>query len=162
MLRHLHPARRSKRESARSYRTSRGVGGRETNRQSVFGGRAGGLRCANKRCRIFRNFGHCGLPAWLRGRYPATDLAGSSGKSMGVVGAPDTADLSNVELSPDGKRVAVNRAVNGNQDIWLIDAARSVPTRLTLDAANDALPVWSPDGSRVVFTSNRKGVFNLY
>ena len=63
-----------------------------------------------------------------------------------------------MELSPDGKRVAVFRAVNGNRDIWLTDAARGVPTRFTFDAAYDSWPVWSPDGSRVVFQSNRKGV----
>jgi serine/threonine protein kinase len=85
-----------------------------------------------------------------------------SGKSVGTIGAPDEAGLNNVELSPDGKRVAVNRAVTGNRDIWLIDAARGVPTPFTFDAASDGLPVWSADGSHVVFTSNRRGVFNLY
>ena len=85
-----------------------------------------------------------------------------SGESLGVIGTPDVTGLSQVELSPDGKRVAVNRAVNGNQDVWLIDAARGVPTRFTFDGANDFRPVWSPDGGRVVFTSNRQGVYNLY
>ena len=85
-----------------------------------------------------------------------------SGKSVGVIGAPDTGGLSDVELSPEGKRVAVNRTVNGNPDVWLIDAARGVPTRFTFDAALDGRAVWSPDGSRVVFMSARKGPFNLY
>jgi Tol biopolymer transport system component len=85
-----------------------------------------------------------------------------SGKAVGTVGALDTAGFSNVELSPDGKRVAVHRKVNGNSDIWLIDSARSVPTRFTFDPAGDSWPIWSPDGSRVMFQSNRKGVFNLY
>src|SRR5262249_48371207 len=49
-----------------------------------------------------------------------------SGKTMGTVGAPDLAVLWDVELSPDGRRVAVTRTVNGNQDVWLIDAARGV------------------------------------
>jgi eukaryotic-like serine/threonine-protein kinase len=85
-----------------------------------------------------------------------------SGKSVGAIGAPDSAGLTNVELSPDGKRVAVDRTVNGNQDVWVIDVARGVPTRFTFDTAFDVFPLWSPDGSRVVFTSNRKGVFDLY
>jgi Tol biopolymer transport system component len=85
-----------------------------------------------------------------------------SGKSVGAIGAPDSAGLTNVELSPDGKRVAVDRTVNGNQDVWVIDAARGVNTRFTFDTAFDLFPLWSPDGSRVVFTSNRKGVFDLY
>ena len=85
-----------------------------------------------------------------------------SGKSLGAVGAADMAALTDVELSPDGKRVAVFRAVNGNTDVWLIDAARGVPTRFTFDAAIDQRPVWSADGSHVVFTSNRNGIYNLY
>jgi serine/threonine protein kinase/Tol biopolymer transport system component len=85
-----------------------------------------------------------------------------SGKIVGTVGAPDVAALTDPELSLDGKRVAVSRTVNRNEDIWLIDAARGVPTRLTFDVASDQRPVWSPDGRRVVFHSNRKGVFNLY
>ncbi len=85
-----------------------------------------------------------------------------SGKSVSPIGSPDNAGLNEVELSPDGKRVAVNRAVNGNVDVWLIDAARGVPTRFTYDAANDGISLWSSDGNRVVFQSNRKGVFNLY
>ncbi len=85
-----------------------------------------------------------------------------SGKGAGTIGAPDVASLNDVELLPDGKRVAVYRTANGNQDVWLIDAARGVPTRFTFDAANDIRPVWSPDGSHVVFSSNRKGIFHLY
>jgi eukaryotic-like serine/threonine-protein kinase len=85
-----------------------------------------------------------------------------SGKSVGTIGAPDTADLRDVELSPDEKRVAAFRTVSGNTDVWLIDAARGVPTRFTFDAAADWRPIWSADGSRLVFGSNRKGTFNLY
>ena len=85
-----------------------------------------------------------------------------SGKSVGAIGAPDSRGLTDVELSPDGKRVAVQRTVSRNTNVWLIDAARGVPTRFTLDAAADGLPLWSPDGNRVVFQSNRKGVYDLY
>ncbi|PYS08147.1 MAG: hypothetical protein DMG17_29475, partial [Acidobacteria bacterium] len=76
--------------------------------------------------------------------------------------ALDTSRLNNVELSPDGKRVAVYRAASSNQDVWLIDASRGVPKRFTFDAAGDMNPTWSPDGSRIVFHSNRKGIYNLY
>jgi len=85
-----------------------------------------------------------------------------SGKTVGTIGGPDTADLTDVELSPDGKHVAVYRTVNSNPDIWLIDTAGGVPMRFTFDAATELRPVWSPDSSHVVFTSSRKGVFNLY
>src|SRR5262249_12322960 len=76
-----------------------------------------------------------------------------SGTRVGTIGGPDTSRLNNVELSPDGKRIAVYRAVNNNPDVWLIDASRGVPKRFTFDAAGDMNPAWSPDGSRVVFHS---------
>ncbi|HYR42185.1 MAG TPA: hypothetical protein VER98_04115, partial [Terriglobia bacterium] len=91
-----------------------------------------------------------------------------SGKSAGTIGALDRAGLTDVELSPDGKRVAVDRIVNGNPDVWLIEAARGVPMRFTFNTTTDDFPVWSPDGSRVLFASNRIGSgtsgssFNLY
>ena len=47
-----------------------------------------------------------------------------SGKALGVVGSPDENTLLNPNLSPDGRRVAVNRTVQGNTDIWLLDGAR--------------------------------------
>jgi serine/threonine protein kinase/Tol biopolymer transport system component len=85
-----------------------------------------------------------------------------SGKEVGTLGLPDENNLLNPELSPDGRRVAVERTIQGNTDVYLIDAARSVSSRFTFDAAGEHCPVWSPDGSRIIFTSNRKGSDNLY
>jgi len=85
-----------------------------------------------------------------------------SGKNVGRVGDADSAGLGNPSHSPDGQRVALQRTVNGNQDLWLLEVARGVLTRFTFDAANDANPTWSPDGRRIVFASNRKGAYDLY
>ncbi len=79
-----------------------------------------------------------------------------SGKEVGAVGGPDDNDLQDPRLSPDGRRVAVDRTVQGNMDVWLIDAARGVPSRFTFDAARDFMSSWSPDGSRIAFASSRK------
>ena len=52
--------------------------------------------------------------------------------------------------------------MDGNTDVWLLDTKRGVLSRFTTDAADDVVPVWSPDGRRVVFSSNRTGVHDLY
>jgi eukaryotic-like serine/threonine-protein kinase len=64
-----------------------------------------------------------------------------------------------LRLSPDGKRLAVTRADPQllNQDIWVIDLARDLPTRLTFDPAREVNPIWSPDGSRVAYFSIQRG-----
>ncbi len=85
-----------------------------------------------------------------------------SGKEQGSVGTPDLGFPQNPQLSPDGTRVALWRTSEGNVDVWLIETLRGIPTRFTTDAANDNVPVWSPDGSRIVFSSNRNGAYDLY
>ncbi|HEV8370538.1 MAG TPA: hypothetical protein VGQ39_21485, partial [Pyrinomonadaceae bacterium] len=50
----------------------------------------------------------------------------------------------------------------GRNDIWLFDLARGVPTRFTTDPASDSSPLWSPDGTQIVFASTRQGVSDLY
>jgi Tol biopolymer transport system component len=44
----------------------------------------------------------------------------------------------------------------------LVDIQRDVLVRFTFNSANDTNPVWSPDGARIVFSSNRKAVSDLY
>jgi len=107
-----------------------------------------------------------GLAAYRSGSASQRQLVwfDRSGKTLGVLGAPDTNNLFTLSLSPDGRRAAVHRAVQGNTDIWLVDATRT--TRFTFDASLDRFPVWSSAGSladsRVVFDSNRKGRRDLY
>jgi Tol biopolymer transport system component len=84
-----------------------------------------------------------------------------AGNEVGRVGAPDE-NVLNLNLSPDGRRVAVNRSVQGNADIWLIETARGVLSRFTFDAGSDIYPIWSPDGTRILFSSSRQGIYNIY
>jgi serine/threonine protein kinase/WD40 repeat protein len=83
-----------------------------------------------------------------------------SGRPMGRVGGPGDGRPS---LSPDDKIIAVHRRYpqTGTGDIWLLDASRGIPSRFTFDQS-DYLPLWSPDGSRLVFASDRNGFGNLY
>jgi serine/threonine-protein kinase len=60
-------------------------------------------------------------------------------------------------LSPDGKQVALVIRDNGN-DVYIVELERaSSPRRLTFDDGDDAAPVWTPDGRRIVFRSSRFG-----
>ena len=88
-----------------------------------------------------------------------------TGKQIGVLGDPaDYGDYGGIELSPDGTHVAVSLRDSATltNDIWLFDAARGLRTRFTFDPANEISSIWSPDGSRLVFDSNRKGPGELY
>jgi eukaryotic-like serine/threonine-protein kinase len=85
-----------------------------------------------------------------------------AGKALGTAGPAD-ANAQSVELSPDGTRVAVHRVDEaGNTDVWLIDLSRNVMNRFTSETAVDNFPLWSPDGTRLIFGSNRSGPMNLY
>jgi Tol biopolymer transport system component len=48
------------------------------------------------------------------------------------------------------------------RDVQIFDLARGLPTRFTSDRSDDVVPVWSPDESRIVFSSRRKGHLDLY
>ncbi|MBI3694480.1 MAG: PD40 domain-containing protein, partial [Acidobacteria bacterium] len=50
----------------------------------------------------------------------------------------------------------------GAIDIWLHELARGGDTRFTFHASANIYAVWSPDGSRLVFASDRAGRFDLY
>jgi Tol biopolymer transport system component len=80
-----------------------------------------------------------------------------AGRSLGDVHGPDSANLLNPELSPDGRVLAVGRTVNGNTDIWLLELSRRVLTRFTSDPTPDIAAVWSPDGGHIVFSATDGG-----
>jgi Tol biopolymer transport system component len=65
-------------------------------------------------------------------------------------------------LSPDGTRLAL-ASNDQEKDIWIWDLGRATLTRLTLDPGQDQFPVWTPNGRRIIFSSNRDvGVPNLW
>jgi eukaryotic-like serine/threonine-protein kinase len=72
-------------------------------------------------------------------------------------------DWPDFRLSRDDKRVVFSQVESANQDIWVRDIARGVRARLSFDSAQDNLPIWSPDGLRVLWPSNRQGgSYNLF
>ncbi len=83
-----------------------------------------------------------------------------SGKQLAVVGAPALGI--EVALSPDGTKAAVVVGTFLSSDIWVHDLTRGASSRLTVDPASEYRPVWSPDASRIAFTSNRSSAGDLY
>jgi serine/threonine protein kinase len=62
-------------------------------------------------------------------------------------------------ISPQGDSAAFSQTdpQTGNRDVWYIEIARGIRSRVTTNIANDWFPVWSPDGRQMVFGSDRDG-----
>ncbi|MEE8129033.1 MAG: hypothetical protein V3T48_02005, partial [Vicinamibacterales bacterium] len=63
------------------------------------------------------------------------------------------------EISPDGRKVAIDVFENG-RDTWILDLARGTWTRLTFNGASGR-PLWTPDGDHVVLKSTDDGQHRL-
>jgi Tol biopolymer transport system component len=85
-----------------------------------------------------------------------------TGKTVGTVGEP--AGYTTPSLSPDGTRLAVARydLPVPARDIWVFDLAHGTRLRLTLDPGDDNGPRWSSDGKWLMFSSDRRGVRDIY
>jgi len=105
-------------------------------------------------------------PAGAAGGYVTTRLTwfDRAGKILGTVGEPGR--YNTVALSPDGTRAAVSRYEGPggprNSAIWLHEFSRGTSAPLTFSPSVNWMAVWSPDGSRIIFASNRDGPMNLY
>ena len=87
-----------------------------------------------------------------------------TGRQVGTVGGPDAnAGGRWIPTLAGWTATSLFRAtVDGNTDVWLVELARNVRRRFTVDSAIEGFGVWSPDGSRLVFHSNRTGRNDLY
>jgi TolB protein len=65
-------------------------------------------------------------------------------------------------FSPDGSKVAMSLAKDGNTDLYEMDVRGQSLRRLTNTAAIDTSPSYSPDGTQIVFNSDRGGTQQLY
>jgi Tol biopolymer transport system component len=80
-------------------------------------------------------------------------------KNIGTI-ADKLTNLQDFRLSPQGDRIAL-QIDTGVNDVWVLDVARGVKTRLTFGPVSNTFPVWSPDGKWIAYTSDRNGRSNL-
>ena len=100
---------------------------------------------------VYRTGGGAGAlqPTWFDRQGKVLGTAGEPGNYLALV------------LSPDGARAVVRR-LDPILALYLLDFSRGTSTRFTFGSSLDQVPTWSPDGSRIVFASDRSGVFDLY
>ena len=84
------------------------------------------------------------------------------GRELGALG-PER-NYGDLRISPDGRHVAVVVTDDryATRDLWIVDVATNALTRVTSNPATDWRPVWAPDGSTLVFASDRAGLSSVF
>lgn len=107
-----------------------------------------------------------GSPNWRKHRLAWYRRDGTREGSVGepVILGGATQAYAGLTLSPDEKRVAMFRPTPplGTSDIWILDLASGISSRVTTHPDDDAVPVWSPNGRELVFSSIRTGELRLF
>src|SRR5690606_27050673 len=83
-----------------------------------------------------------------------------TGKSKKELRLKDLPAFSSPAWSPNGKSVVVAGLVQGQVDLFSIELKSKKVTRLTNDVYSEMLPAWSPDGSRLAFSTDQLSVEN--
>lgn len=78
--------------------------------------------------------------------------------AFAVAGAATPLWLRDVKISPNGEEIAF--CYKG--DIYKVAATGGSAVQLTTQEAYDCSPVWSPDGSKIAFASDRNGNMDVY
>ena len=104
-----------------------------------------------------------GVLTYRPGRPTMTRLSwfDRSGNPLGTLGSAEQVGLTSLRLSPDGRRVAVERSRQDETDVWVLDASRQTRFTHGSDGTLARLPLWSHDGTRIAFESVRAGTVAL-
>lgn len=68
--------------------------------------------------------------------------------------------LTSIAIAPDGRRAAGVSTDAAGSEVWIVDLERDTARRVTYGGTN-VLPVWTPDGHRVLFASRVAGAFSV-
>jgi Tol biopolymer transport system component len=86
----------------------------------------------------------------------------AAGRNVGRLDLP-AGHYDAVSISPDGTRAVLVRSITASESaLWLADLTRGGATPLTTAHGRSDGPVWSPDGTRVVFNTDRDGPDSIY
>jgi Tol biopolymer transport system component len=66
-------------------------------------------------------------------------------------------DFYSPRFSPDGRSILFSQG-DANQDVWIADRDRATLTRVTLEPSEEFAPIWSPDGARIAYASERRSL----
>jgi Tol biopolymer transport system component len=103
-----------------------------------------------------------GVLIYLTGSSGTVQLAwhDRDGRRLGSIGEPG--QYAQISLSPDEKRLAVERTETDVSNLWILEFSSGIFSRLTFNPAGDVNPQWSPDGRELVFSSVSNGHQDLY
>ena len=95
----------------------------------------------------------------------ACPAQGDLGNGIDARGCPNptsaTSSAPNCDLPPTG-RIAFSSDMDGNKEIYVMNADGSNIQRLTVNVDSDSDPTWSPDGTQIAFVSDRDGNSEIY
>ncbi|NDJ76383.1 MAG: hypothetical protein GYB65_08990, partial [Chloroflexi bacterium] len=101
----------------------------------------------------------------------ANSGGGSGGAAAGAIQSaltPTPADTPIPTIAPvpdtttSGGTLVYTLRTHGQEDLWALPVGSNQPIRLTDSPAQDRDPAWSPDGTKIAFSSNRGGSWDLY
>ena len=87
-----------------------------------------------------------------------------SGKEVGESSVSGTGNLQLPRIAHHGDRIVyyVSDPKSGADDLWILDVARDVATRFTVEPGNQLWPAWSPDDSRIAYSVEQRGDVDIF
>jgi serine/threonine protein kinase/Tol biopolymer transport system component len=123
---------------------------------------ASGVRVLESQRGIIGSVSRNGVIAWAspRGVITRTSWYGRDGRPIEQLPVEILEPLQ-LNISPDGRRVAFTQPLNGTADVMAYDFATAKTRRVSTSPDYDELPIWSPDSTEVLYRGNTDGVMTL-